>query len=176
MSAVVSLSSDQGIPDIAIDITCNLWVEVDFDLTDKCRASVIEAIACGAQDTGAHEISIVLADDAFVRNLNQTWRGVDAPTNVLAFPCSDGEELTDTDAQRLLGDVVVAYQTTEREASEFGISFEHHFAHLIVHGVLHLLGYDHIEDHEATLMETLEVKALSELGIDDPYREEIGDG
>ena len=120
------------------------------------------------------EISIVLADDAFVRELNRQWRGKDAPTNVLAFPCSDGRE--EGDGIWLLGDVVVALETTRREAESEGRRLDHHLAHLVVHGVLHLLGYDHNSDDEATRMEKLEIAALGRLGIGDPYRHCAADG
>ena len=112
------------------------------------------------------------ADDAFVRELNRTWRNMDVPTNVLAFPCSSGDERAGVGAERLLGDVIVAFQTTQREAVELHLPLEHHFAHLIIHGVLHLLGYDHIIDSDAVIMEKLEVEALARLGIGDPYAED----
>jgi len=113
------------------------------------------------------EVSLVLADDGFVQGLNRSWRNQDSPTNVLAFPCD--EAAAERPAGGLLGDVVVAYQTAAREAREEAIPLDHHLAHLIVHGVLHLLGFDHVLDSDAERMERLEAAALARLGIADPY-------
>ena len=160
--------------DISIDVRGAFWGDVKFDVTGVCRTAAAEAIASEQEMSGDVEISIVLADDAFVRELNSTWRNMDVPTNVLAFPCSGGEE--GAGAERLLGDVIVAFQTTQREAVELCLPFEHHFAHLIIHGVLHLLGYDHVDDSDAAVMEKLEIAALARLGIGDPYEEDALDG
>ena len=112
----------------------------------------------------AYEIAILLTDDTEMGELNRTWRGKDAPTNVLSFPAGDaaGED-------GALGDIVIAYETTQREAKETGITLSDHAGHLVVHGVLHLLGFDHLNDVEAEKMEDLETKALASLGIADPY-------
>ncbi len=108
-----------------------------------------------------------------VRDLNMTYRGHDEPTNVLSFPSEDAP--TDAGALTgplLLGDIVLAYETFVREARLRGISVCDHAMHLVVHGALHLLGYDHIEDADAEAMEGLEVEILGQLGIDDPYNRE----
>ncbi len=120
---------------------------------------------------------VAFGDDAAVRALNARYRGKDAPTNVLSFPVAgpivgpvvgpDGEGET-----RPLGDIVLARETVMREAAEQAVDFSHHVTHLIVHGVLHLLGYDHGVDVEAEEMEALEIEILFELGIDNPYAEE----
>ena len=107
------------------------------------------------------EVSLVLADDAFVQNLNKQYRHKDKPTNVLSF---ENEGL-------LAGDIVVAYQTTLREARAQGISFRAHLAHLLTHGTLHLQGYDHLTDKQAQKMEKLEVQLLAKLGYQNPYKE-----
>jgi len=109
------------------------------------------------------ELSVTLADDAAVHALNRRWRGRDAPTNVLSF--ASGE-------RPLLGDVVLAYETVAREAAEQGKSLADHLAHLVTHGVLHLLGFDHEVEHEAEAMEALERRVLAGIGIADPYRDE----
>lgn len=118
----------------------------------------------------AAEWSVVLSDDARVRVLNRDWRGKDTPTNVLSFPGADADE---EEPGPLLGDVVVAYETTAREALDEGKPFEDHFAHLLVHGLLHLFGFDHETDEEAEEMEALEVEILAGLGVADPYGEAI---
>jgi probable rRNA maturation factor len=114
------------------------------------------------------ELSVVLSDDAQVQVLNRDWRGKDAPTNVLSFPGAEDEEIEDA---QLLGDIVVAHETVAREAESEGKTFLDHFTHLVVHGTLHLFGYDHLTPDEAEDMEEIERVALSQLGIADPYSE-----
>lgn len=114
------------------------------------------------------EVSILLTDDAAVHELNKEYRGVDRPTNVLSFAALDDESEPVVDPM-LLGDIVVAFDTTKREAAEQGCSFADHLFHLVVHGMLHLIGYDHIEDWEAEEMEALEIRILADNGIGNPY-------
>lgn len=114
------------------------------------------------------EVSVLLTDDAEVHTLNKKYRGVDRPTNVLSFAALDDEDEPIVDPM-LLGDIVVAFETTKREAEEQGCSFADHLFHLVVHGMLHLIGYDHIEDRDAEEMEALEIKILAENGIGNPY-------
>ncbi len=121
------------------------------------------------------ELSVRLAGDDDVRALNAEWRGKDQPTNVLSFPMSDGDELAAASVpgpELMLGDIILARETCAREAVIKGIAFPDHAAHLIVHGTLHLLGYDHMDDVSATDMEAREVRALARLGIADPYEGE----
>lgn len=119
------------------------------------------------------EISVKLSDDAEVQTLNRDYRGKDAPTNVLSFPMVPPDLLetlcNSDDGEVLLGDIVLARETCVREAEEKGIPLANHVTHLIVHGVLHLLGYDHMVDEEAEAMEALEIEALAALGLPDPY-------
>ena len=119
------------------------------------------------------ELSIRLSTDDEVRLLNSKWRGRDKPTNVLAFPLAEGYELeaaADGEGPELmLGDVVLARGVCSAEASDKGVSFDDHAAHLIVHGTLHLLGYDHQDDSSAADMEAREVRALERIGIANPY-------
>jgi probable rRNA maturation factor len=118
------------------------------------------------------ELSVRLTSDDEVRALNAHWRGKDKPTNVLSFPLAEQYELEQGDEEGpelMLGDIVLAHGVCEREAAEKHVSFEEHAAHLIVHGTLHLLGYDHRDDAGAKDMESREVKALGQLGIADPY-------
>ena len=114
-----------------------------------------------------NELAIVLADDALVRALNKGYRGIDKATNVLAFRYADGE--TAPAPGEALGDVVVALETARREAETAGRSLHEHLSHLVIHGVLHLLGYDHANDPDAETMENLEIQALAGIGITNPY-------
>lgn len=111
------------------------------------------------------EMTVRIVDEAESHELNLTYRGKDRPTNVLSFPfeCPDEVELP------LLGDLVICRQVVEREAAEQEKPLMAHWAHMVVHGSLHLLGYDHIEDDEAEEMESLETKIMQGLGFDDPY-------
>jgi probable rRNA maturation factor len=117
------------------------------------------------------ELSIRLTSDSEVKALNARWRGKDKPTNVLSFPQLEPEELDSIapGPELMLGDIVLARGVCEREAHEKGVSLEEHATHLLVHGTLHLLGYDHQDDGSAEEMETREVRALARLGISDPY-------
>jgi probable rRNA maturation factor len=115
---------------------------------------------------GAAEATIVLADDALVRQLNKTYRGKDNPTNVLSFPfhAPPGSQ-----SPRLLGDVILAAETLRREADEGRIPPVHHLQHLVLHGLLHLIGFDHETDAEAEDMERLETEILAGIGVADPH-------
>jgi len=118
------------------------------------------------------ELSVRLADDEEVRALNAQWRGKDKPTNVLSFPLTEPYELEqaeDEGPELLLGDIILARGVCEREAAEKHVTVEQHAAHLLVHGTLHLLGYDHRDEAEAADMESREVRALAGIGISDPY-------
>ncbi|MCE7886181.1 MAG: rRNA maturation RNase YbeY [Alphaproteobacteria bacterium PRO2] len=148
------------------NILCDDWPDIS-DITE----SVIEALS---QNLVFHEfsgrtteISIVLADNAFIRNLNKTYRGKDKPTNVLSFPQDPGSG----DREANLGDVILAYETVKEEADSQGKGFEDHVTHLLVHGILHLLAYDHEDDAEAEEMESLEIRVLESLGIKNPYED-----
>jgi probable rRNA maturation factor len=118
-----------------------------------------------ANVTGICELSIVLTDDAEQQQLNREWRGIDKPTNVLSFPQIEPFG----PLNGIIGDIVLAQETLEREAAELGKPLTDHFSHLVVHGFLHILGYDHIEEEEALRMESLETRILATLGIPDPY-------
>lgn len=126
------------------------------------RRAVAEAAATLSTRPG--ELAIVLTDDSAIRTLNRTWRGKDEPTNVLAFPAPPKAS-----PHRLIGDIVIAYETLAREAIAERKSFIHHLAHLAVHGFLHLCGHDHETDQEAIVMERLEVAVLARLRIANPY-------
>ncbi|MCA0400961.1 MAG: rRNA maturation RNase YbeY [Proteobacteria bacterium] len=138
-----------------------------------CEAIIRRAVAAALEAGGARagEITLLLADDARVHALNRDYRGFDKPTNVLSFPAATmpGDEAP------ALGDIALAFETCAREAREEGKELPDHLTHLVVHGVLHLLGHDHETDDEAEAMEALEVRVLAGLGINDPYRVEEKD-
>ena len=143
----------------------------------------IGAAACAVSAIEG-EVSVVLTDDCASRTLNRDWRGTDAPTNVLSFPAGDNPRTgalamrapaQDTRTRKngaapcLLGDIVIAYETMEREARAEHKRFAHHLAHLAVHGYLHLVGYDHQAEDEAQAMEGLEIEILARIDVPDPY-------
>jgi probable rRNA maturation factor len=151
-------------PSIDIVRESTLWQEepeVDATLRGAIAEASVDVTTAGA------ELAIVLTDDSRIRTLNRVWRGQDKPTNVLSFPAQDRNDVAG--APVLLGDIVIAYETTKREADAQGTPFLHHLAHLTVHGFLHLRGYDHEQDEEAELMERLERQILARLEIPDPY-------
>jgi probable rRNA maturation factor len=111
-------------------------------------------------------VSLCLADDAALRALNLRWRGLDKPTNVLSFPSASPRS---AGGATPLGDVALAFETLEREAAELGLALADHYRHLVAHGFLHLIGYDHETDAEAERMEALETRILARLGAADPY-------
>jgi probable rRNA maturation factor len=146
----------------------------------NAKALVQRAIATAASavSTAGCEVAIVLTDDSAIRTLNRNWRQKNAATNVLSFPAHENlPPLPRAEKQRakigrvprLLGDIVIAYETTEREARAERKPFAHHLTHLAVHGFLHLVGYDHVADEEAEAMEGLETAILARLGVPDPY-------
>lgn len=164
---------------IALSIDCAAWAAALPDPAALARGAV-EAALEGAPVGPLVEVSVVLTDDAAQRALNRDWRGKDAPTNVLSFPALARAELAagaaaDPGRPILLGDVVLALETTRREAEAAGKPLADHAAHLLVHGVLHLLGYDHETEADAASMEPLETAILARLGVADPYREERAD-
>ena len=143
--------------------------------TETDAESVIHrAIATAAEmvdaDVDEAELAVMLTDDAGIRTLNNNWRGIDKPTNVLSFPAlqPSGPRGPD-DAPRMLGDIAIAYQTMRKEAADEQKPFDHHLSHLAVHGFLHLIGYVHEKDDDAEAMEALETEILAQLGIPDPY-------
>jgi probable rRNA maturation factor len=142
----------------------------------RARAIARETIAAAVEGGGpgvGGGVSLCLADDAALRALNLRWRGLDKPTNVLSFPAARLGHGGDPTA---LGDIALAYETLAREAEEFGVSLADHYRHLLAHGFLHLIGYDHETDAEAERMEALETRILTRLGVGDPYAREVVGG
>ncbi|WP_244299109.1 rRNA maturation RNase YbeY [Roseibium aquae] len=138
----------------------------DADLEAWCARCTAVALATGLKIRPGTELSVVFTDDAAIKDLNATWRAKNSATNVLSFPASDPDGDT---YGPFLGDIVLAQETTSREADELGIELSDHIAHLIVHGFLHLFGYDHQDDADAEVMETLERRIMADLGLNDPY-------
>lgn len=130
--------------------------------------TAVRAAYASEQDPAAAELSVLLADDATVQELNRRWRGKDMPTNVLSFPA---DTPIVPGLPHLLGDIVFARETVEREAVAQSKSVEAHLMHLAVHGFLHLLGYDHEDATEAEEMEALEIEVLASLNVENPYLE-----
>jgi probable rRNA maturation factor len=147
---------------IEIAISSSRWSEL-ATVEDIVRGAIEATLAdCGEEDA---EVSVALADDAQIRELNRQWRGKDSATNVLSFPAPDGP----AEDARFLGDVILAFETIEREAADEAKPLAHHVAHLAVHGTLHLLGYDHENDSDAERMERREREILARIGVPDPY-------
>ena len=164
--------------DVELDIGV-VWGNKDFGQreVEKAVDSALRLAAIPelADPVVPVSVSIKLSDNAEVHALNQEWRDKDKPTNVLSFPMLDEEELdalltgTYDAPEIMLGDIILAYEICATEAAEKGIPIAHHATHLVIHGMLHLLGHDHIEEEAAELMEALEVKALASMGLHNPY-------
>ncbi|MHA1524474.1 MAG: rRNA maturation RNase YbeY [Alphaproteobacteria bacterium] len=160
------------VEDIEIDILVQApaWRAVD-DLAAIARAAVHQTLRTIPLNTPAMptEISLVFADADFVAALNKTHRGKSGPTNVLSFPGVDPGDVVGDVGVILLGDVVLAFEVVAAQAKAGEIALAHHTAHLLVHGILHLLGYDHILDKDAQIMEALEIGILEHMKITNPY-------
>ena len=129
------------------------------DVTALIRKAVETALSSNVNHS-AEELSIALSNDVLIQELNKNYRDKDKPTNVLSFPQDDDFSL---------GDIVLALETIQREAGEQNKHFEDHLSHLVIHGTLHLLGYDHEDDAQAEEMEALEIELLQRIGIENPY-------
>ena len=171
-------------PSTSVDITVitddPAWVQVleqCEDLAYRAARTAVQQLGCEAGvpvAAAGSELSVVLSSDRLVRRLNRDYRGRDEPTNVLSFAELDGPANAAPSGPHLLGDVVLARETVVREAGEQGKRAADHLAHLVVHGVLHLLGHDHGNRRDAEVMEALEREILGLLGIADPYPEARG--
>ena len=120
-------------------------------------------------DVGEAELAVMLTDDAGIRTLNNNWRGIDKPTNVLSFPALQPTAGAPAEPPRMRRDIALPNETPPQEAQEEEKPFDHHLSHLAVHGFLHLIGYDHETDDDAEAMEALEREILAQLGVPDPY-------
>lgn len=164
---------------LEIIIDDNRWNKKDESVATKVFAAAIAFLRKQKEldflpENMPISINLCLSNDEEVHRLNKEFRGKDKPTNVLSFANIDDDNfLSSLDAAKAaeLGDIIIAFETLEKEAEIENISFEAHYAHLLVHGILHLCGFDHIEDEEAEYMEDLEIRILAEQGIDNPYKD-----
>ena len=162
-------ASDRGVF-VDVSLSCEAWLaacpEIEAVAAAAARAALAEPALPACQPV---VVGIVLTDDAEQRRLNRKYRGKDAATNVLSFPLADPAAPSPAGSPILLGDVVLAYETVAREAAEQHKKLPDHLSHLVVHGVLHLLGLDHETDAEAAAMEAREVEIITGLGMPAPY-------
>ncbi|MDE0175995.1 MAG: rRNA maturation RNase YbeY [Defluviicoccus sp.] len=160
-----------------IQIRCRSWTEALEDAPLLCRRAVDAACRVAAADMAGRsvEIGIALADDAETARLNGRYRGLGRPTDVLSFASGEavGGGGRPEQPPAMLGDIVIAFETSARDAARAGKRLDHHLQHLVVHGLLHLLGYDHETERDANRMEALEVEILKRLGIADPYGDAV---
>ena len=155
-------------PVIDVAINAKDWASLEAP-SQLAEAAILAAIEeTGVSLAANAEISVLFCADGFIRDLNRKWRGIDQPAHVLSFPTG-----ADAAFAPLLGDIVIAFETASREASEAGRPLRDHVAHLLVHGFLHLIGHDHIGVADAETMEALECAILGRLGIADPFRESL---
>ena len=154
--------------EIGITIRHAAWRTALPDARRVTRKAALAALASTAE-TDATELAVVLADDVLLRSLNSAYRGVDKATNVLAFAYADSNPSPTPFESDVLGDVVISLERAAQEAKVSDLSLSEHLSHLVIHGVLHLLGYDHITDGDAKTMEELEIRALAGIGISNPY-------
>ena len=161
------MSVIEPVPLIDVMVESSRWNTASGADATVRRALTEAAVAMGS-DFKDRALAVLLSDDAAIRRLNAQWRGIDKATNVLSFPPAPnpGQQM---EAVKSLGDIAIAYETTAREAAEEHKPFDHHLAHLAVHGFLHLRGYDHHSAAAAASMEQLERVILARLGVPDPY-------
>ncbi len=152
-------------PELSVEINLEAgdWPQTLQPLAETVLGAALEN--SGFAIDGPCEISVLLTDNRSQQALNREWRGKDKPTNVLSFPALEADD----PIEGLLGDISLAYETLVAEADDLEKPFEHHFAHLLVHGMLHVLGYDHETEDEALAMEARETDIMGLLGYPDPY-------
>lgn len=157
------------IPDVELDLQVAVDQAAGIYLPEEKELShwITKALVKSGYDKSNASISLRVVEEGEITGLNQTYRNMSKPTNVLSFPY---DALPDVDLN-FLGDIVVCAAVVDKEAKEQSKTFEQHWAHIIIHGLLHLLGYDHLEEDQAEKMESLEIDILSTLGIPNPYGE-----
>ncbi len=166
--------------DIFYNIDDKAWETLSFSVSETIESvknstlKVVTDLVWFLKENKNFSINLCLSNDETVHHLNKTFRNMDKPTNVLSFANIDGEDFEDnlekqTDIE--LGDIIISFERLQAEAKELDIPFKDHFEHLLTHGILHILGYDHIDDDERLEMEKIEIDILSLLGVPDPYQE-----
>lgn len=161
---------------LEVEVQNKIWRNLNINLKDFAQKYILATLKAINIDNYFNliEISLLYTTDIEIKKLNSEYRGQDKSTNVLSFPCeeinyNDFAALKILGDQLILGDIVFAYETIDKEAKNEGKSFLDHLAHLIIHGTLHLLGYDHEEEDEAEIMEKLEIDILKQFNISSPY-------
>lgn len=167
MSAAAPVSSVSDLPRVEVVHAAEGWPDDADAVVQRAARAVLSGFADAAS---FGDISVALMDDVSIQVLNRDYRGKDAPTNVLSFPVEEDGGILPPGERLPLGDIAVALETVVREAVEEEKTLAAHLTHMVVHGTLHLLGYDHELDSEAEEMETMERDVLASLGIADPYR------
>ncbi|TNE37077.1 MAG: rRNA maturation RNase YbeY [Alphaproteobacteria bacterium] len=153
--------------DIVVQLKTPAWKSALPEFMELAQTALAEVARRHPWD--ARELCVVLTDDREIQDLNKAYRQQDKPTNVLSFPAAVEAGFLIKEELFPLGDVVIALETLQREADQQGKSLASHFTHILVHGALHLLGFDHVKPHDAEEMEGQEVEILGVLGISDPY-------
>jgi len=161
-----------------VDVIINspAWESLPFDAAavaeDITKLAYQKAVRPAILQNRDTELSVVLSDNEEVQILNRDYRGKDKPTNVLSFAALDDEEsltLIPQGESLPVGDIIISYQVLKEESAHMGVTFQDHYTHILIHGTLHVLGYDHENEDDATLMESLEIQILAGLGIKNPY-------
>lgn len=166
------MDSDSNDHQTQVTVEAAGWRSAVTDPETICRKAVAATLRAARDGCAAGEVAVRLADDAAIQELNRSWRGKDAPTDVLSFPAGPPPAGLPAGLGWPLGDLALALETSAREAAEEGKPLADHLTHLVVHGTLHLLGHDHEQPAEAEAMEALERRILAALGVPDPYRAE----
>lgn len=176
------MNDNMSTPPLNLDVVVNYpaWNELDPTLENFSNAVITLTLAMATLPAPLKDrevdICLVLTDDTEIHTLNRDYRGMDKPTNVLSFANLDAdnaeEELSQAAIPFSLGDIVIAWDTMQREALEQNKDFLDHLRHMMVHGTLHLLGYDHITEDQAQIMESLEIEILEKMGVKNPYTDD----
>ncbi|NQY12837.1 MAG: rRNA maturation RNase YbeY [Henriciella sp.] len=154
------IKGQRAVIELDLRIADPAWSEAIPDITAICETALN---AGAAQMSASGEVSVLLTDNDDIQTLNKDWRGKDKPTDVLSFP-------SDPMDRPFLGDIALAFGVMQIDAADRALDLPQHLSHLLIHGLLHLLGHDHKDDTEAAEMESLEIAALASLGWPDPYR------